>query len=296
VLDAPVPLVLLLPLVVAEAPALEHAKTKPDIASTARRRSMTMNFLREDHEDSSRIASRRLLQSLSSASSATIRPIPMEPNPYAPPSQEPSTPGASSVPLTPPLHRFTSQNAKKEVWTISIHSDRVALIEPNGRMGRSFDRQDFVAQTSFLFLSPPHLVVPKPPPPISLPLAPEALAALRTWLEPVLRQHLSRALAQLRASALVIGVLRLLPVGKTGVSPLGVVFGLSWLAWAAAATFAPHRILLLVNAVLWSIAGVAIAIGAYQGTTPRFMLVFLPFFVPMILIRFRSHRFYAPLA
>jgi hypothetical protein len=219
----------------------------------------------------------------------------MEPNPYAPPAQEPDTQGAPSLPLTPPLHRFTSQNAKKEVWTIAIHSDAVALIGPDGRTGGSFDRQAFVAQTNLLFLSPPHLVVPKPPPPISLPLAPEAALALRTWLEPVLRQHMARALAQQRAIALLLGAGWLLPAGKTSVSPLALVFGLSWLVWVAAATFAPRRILFLVNAVLWTIAGVSIAFSAYQGTTPRFMLAFLPFFVPMILIRFRSHRFYAPL-
>jgi hypothetical protein len=217
----------------------------------------------------------------------------MEPNPYAPPAAEASTSSTPSLPLTPPLHRFTSQNAKKEVWTISIHSDRVALIGPDGRTGRSFDHQGFVAETSFLFLSPPHLLVSKPPPPISLPLAPEALAALRTWLEPVLRQHLSRALAQHRGIALLLGVMWLVPASKTGASPLGVAFGLSWLAWVAAATFAPHRILLILNAVLYTIAGVSIALGAYQGTTPRFMLAFVPLFVPMVLIRIRAHRFYA---
>jgi hypothetical protein len=159
---------------------------------------------------------------------------------------------------------------------------------------RSFDRESFIAQTNFLFLSPPHLVVPKPPPPISLPLAPEAVLALRAWLEPVLRQHMARALAQYRGIALLLGVLWLLPAGKLGVSPLGVVFGLSWLAWVGAATFAPRRILFLLNAVLWTIAGVSIAVGAYQGTTPRWMLAFVPLFVPMILMRFRAHRFYAP--
>jgi hypothetical protein len=168
----------------------------------------------------------------------------------------------------------------------------VALIGHDGRTARSFDHQGFVAETNFLFLSPPHLVSPKPPPPISLPLAPEAVVALRAWLEPVLSQHLARALAQNRVAAVVLGVMWLLPAGKAPVSPFGVAFGLSWLAWAAA-TFAPRRILLLVHAVLWAIAGVSIVVGAYQGTTPRFMLVFVPLFIPMIPIRFRAHRFYA---
>jgi hypothetical protein len=225
----------------------------------------------------------------------TIAPPAMndEPNPYAPPRADaPSAP--PRVPKGPLLQQFVLLNAQKATWTLAIHTNVVRLVPADAQAARAFDRPSFIKETTLnFFLGNAQLLVPKPAPAIALIVTPDALSGLRAWLGPALREHMARVLGQQRPISLLLGLMWMFP-GARGAQPLPIAFGAAWIAWAAAATLRPHRVLFLVNAALWVGAAASIVIGVVNGTTAKWLLGFLIFFWPMLAMRVRCWRFYAP--
>jgi hypothetical protein len=215
--------------------------------------------------------------------------MPDELNPYAPPlGGQPPT----AAPEGEPDARFSVRQGKGTA-TLSFYPGVLHLQPDDGKPGRSLDHRAFVEHGRLgFFFGSQSLVVGSPPPAVAVQLSPEGLSALRTWLTPALQEHLAKTLRGQRATAALLGVLWLLPAGAPSPSPFAVAFGVSWLAWALAVTLRPHRLLFLPAAVLWSIAGVLVALRAVHGSPLWWGLVV--FFVPAFAMRIRSYRFYGP--
>jgi hypothetical protein len=217
--------------------------------------------------------------------------VPDEPNPYAPPrdtgQREPPAPAGE------PTERFSLGQPGRVRWTLSFYPGVLHLQPSDGKPARALDHRDFVENATLnLWSAAGQLLVKSPPPVVAVALSAEALAALRAWLTPILQEHLSRALRAQRATAIVLGVLWILPAGSAPRAS-AIIFGVTWLAWAAWVTFKPHRALLLASAALWTVAGILVARNAVHGS--KLWILPLVFFVPAVLARLRAYRFYAPL-
>jgi hypothetical protein len=98
-------------------------------------------------------------------------------------------------------------------------------------------------------------------------------------------------------TALLLGALWVLgSVGtaKHPTEPIGIAFGVLWLAWAAAAMITPHRALFLGNAALWIGMGVSFAVRVFLGA-PLWQLLLILLVWPAISSRLRWYRFYGPI-
>jgi hypothetical protein len=189
---------------------------------------------------------------------------------------------------------------KSGPWTLALYPAHLQLapIGDQREQGRAtFDRQEFIERTTLALLSKARaqLRVTKVTPALVLLLPPEAVAAVRTWLAPALREHMAKALRALRAFAVFFGVLWMLPTARQS-HALSIGFGATWLVFAAAATWRPRRRLFLLHAALWTGAAGWIIWGVAFGKTSPYFLIGLIFYWPAVAAGFRCYRFYAPTA
>jgi hypothetical protein len=182
----------------------------------------------------------------------------------------------------------TLRQPNGKVWQLAVFPDALHLT-CDGIPSRTLDRARFVEATALSLFSRGALVIRQPKPRVTVVLNPDALAALRSWLEPIAQPCLAKAVRASRTTALVIGVVSLLPT-KHETRPLYVAVGLLWLAWALAVTVKPHRALFLVQAALWVEAGVSCALLGLKGSPLWFAPIL--FFWVLISGCVRSYRFY----
>jgi hypothetical protein len=218
------------------------------------------------------------------------------PNPYAAPASEPlaSYVGARAEPERPkgtPLHELTVKQASKprgQTWTIAVFDD-VLYLTCAGQSALTLDRRQFVETASLALFSSGSLILRHSKPPTILTLNPEALAALRGWLTPVLDLAIAKILRDGRTTALVLGVLSLVPT-KQGLALWAVLFGVAWLAWAVAVTLKPSRVLFLAHAALWAASSVSCILRGIHGSPAWFIP--LLFFGIVIMTAIKSYAFY----
>lgn len=217
-----------------------------------------------------------------------------EPNPYAPPAEAPRS---DEPPEGEPLHQFTLAQPSRGGWKLAIHPEAIHLVHDGDQPARKLDRPSFAAQAGINFFGrKAMLMLRTPKPAVTIWLSPEALAALRAWMDPVLHQHISRALAGQRITAIIIGLLwglGAMPADGQPADVPGIVFAAAWLAWAAAATWMPRRALFVVFAALWLGIASSVLLRLAQGAS-WWNLIFVVLVWPVAASSLRSFRFYGP--
>jgi len=218
-----------------------------------------------------------------------------EPNPYAPPVEAPR---GDEPPEGEPLHQFTLAQPSRSGWKLAIHPEAIHLVHDGDQPARWLDRRSFAAQAGINFFGQrATLMLRAPKPAMTTWLSPEALSALRAWMDPVLHQHLSRALAGQRITAIIIGLLWGLGAAPADGHPAdvrGIAFAVAWLAWAAAATWMPRRALFVAFAALWLGIASSVVLRLAQGAS-WWNLVFVALVWPTAASSLRLFRFYGPI-
>lgn len=216
-------------------------------------------------------------------------------NPYAPPAE---VPRGDTPPEGDPLHQFTLAQPSRGGWKLAIHPEAIHLVHDGDRPARRLDRPSFAAQAGIGFFGKKVvLTLRTPKPAVTIWLSPEALTALRVWMDPVLHQHLSRELARQRWAAIVFGLLWAFGSAPAEGRPAdvpGIAFGAAWLAWAVAATWVPRRALFVLLAALWLGVVLSIVLRLAQDAS-WWNLIFVALVWPAAASSVRSFQFYRPI-
>ncbi|MBI2388267.1 MAG: hypothetical protein HYV09_01510 [Deltaproteobacteria bacterium] len=155
-------------------------------------------------------------------------------------------------------------------WDLAFHSERLVATRGDG-LRLAFSREELAKNTDLLLGLVLRALVIREPAKGSITLTPPVTAALRRFLDPVLRDHIAAALKRRLRLSLPIGalvVLTSLPALGLPLDIGGLIFGGGLIAMALVSKLWTHRALFLVDAALWLVLATNNALRLAGGQSP----------------------------
>ncbi len=228
------------------------------------------------------------------------------PNPYAPPAPALAAGVAATAPLDEAAlgrlverHSVATGKIPTTQWELAFHEERFVATRGDGARA-VLSRAEVVADTDLLIGIFLRALVVRAPTRLSVPLPGPPLAALRRFVEPVLDDHLAASLRRRLRLAAPIGVLVVITsLPSVGLGPLdvgGLVFGGGLLVLTLAAKIRKHRVLFLLDAVLWLVLAANNASHFGRGGSPWMYGLFAALGVLFAIGSAKLFAFYGPLS
>lgn len=220
-----------------------------------------------------------------------------EQNPYAPPA------AGGTAASTPVDERVVGDLVERHAvvakvpiaqWDLAFHTERLVATRGDG-VRLVFSREELAKNTDLLLGLVLRALVIREPTRGSITLTPPVLAALRRFLDPVLRDHIAAALKRRLRLSLPIGalvVLTSLPALGLPLDIGGLIFGGGLIAMAAVSRLWTHRALFLVDAALWLVLATNNALRLSEGQSPALYGTFAALGVLFAIGSARTFGFY----
>lgn len=182
-----------------------------------------------------------------------------ENNPYRPPpAAEPDGvvfADRSQRTAGPPVAQFMlNALTGDQRWQLEIHEDKLILDRGGATPLVYITRRGIVDQCDFIVGSFLRVISVRTPERIGIPLTPQALSGVRTWMEPVIDDVRAGVLKRRARSSLPVGLFvtfMSLPILASRTDWLGLAWGLGMLVLALAVRVTKHRAMFLADGCVW---------------------------------------------